>query len=248
MSWALCLFLVLGCSTTKIEKKELGAFKTKEEALQKLFYQVVDKKGKIDFKHISKKPDSLETYLGIASEVTPRSNPNSFKNKNEVLAYYMNTYNALAMYHAATSGIKPKSLVKFFVLSKFQLGGENISLRNLENEWIRPLGEPRIHFALNCMVKSCPRLPQEVFKPLSLDKQLDRVTKEFINSDKHVRVNDRERKVELSQIFKWYEKDFLEKKESLIAYINDYRVKAIPMDYDVSFLNYDWDLNQKFEE
>lgn len=248
ISWGLCLFFILGCSTTKIEKKGLGSFKTKEDALQEAFHQVVDKKGRVDFGRISENPDSLEIYLGLASEVTPRSSPDNFKNKNDVLAYYINTYNALAMYHAGTSGIKPKSLVKFFVLSKFQLGGEGISLRNLENEWIRPLGEPRIHFALNCMVKSCPRLPREIFKPLSLEQQLNRVTKEFINSEKHVKVSANQRKVELSQIFKWYEKDFLEKKMSLIDYINEYRVEKIPTNYDVTFLDYDWALNQKVKE
>ena len=38
-----------------------------------------------------------------------------------------------------------------------------MSLYTLENDVIRPLGDERVHFALNCMVVSCPRLPRVAF-------------------------------------------------------------------------------------
>ena len=41
--------------------------------------------------------------------------------------------------------------IGFFALGKVQVGGEAISLYDYENKVIRPLGDARIHFALNCM-------------------------------------------------------------------------------------------------
>ena len=48
------------------------------------------------------------------------------------------------------------------------VGGKTISLYKLENDVIRPLGEERVHFALNCMVVSCPRLPRAAFSAAAL--------------------------------------------------------------------------------
>jgi hypothetical protein len=42
----------------------------------------------------------------------------------------------------------------FFYLRKFNVGGNAISL--CDNRIIRPIGDERVHFALNCMVVSCP--------------------------------------------------------------------------------------------
>ena len=45
---------------------------------------------------------------------------------------------------------------------------------------------------------------------------------------------------------KFYTKDYVAsgKKQDLIAYVNQYREDAIPADYKVKFLKYDWTINQ----
>jgi hypothetical protein len=63
----------------------------------------------------------------------------------------------------------------FFYLRTFTIGGKSISLYTFENDVIRPLGEERVHFALNCMVVSCPRLPRVAFSAAELDGQLDQL-------------------------------------------------------------------------
>jgi hypothetical protein len=44
-----------------------------------------------------------------------------------------------------------------FYLRTFTVGRKSISLYKFENDLIRPLGEERVHFALNCMVSSAAR-------------------------------------------------------------------------------------------
>jgi hypothetical protein len=212
----------------------------------------VDVQGRIDFWEVGGKPYAFHVFIRHIANVSPTKRPESFLTSEDKLSYYINAYNALAMY-----GIIQKNFpedfdglthrTKFFILSKYVMGGEKISLQELENEIIRPIGDPRIHFALNCMVKSCPRLPKEPFYSATLDEQLNAAAREFLNSPKHVQVDVDKKEVRLSSILKWYEEDFVnpEQASSLISYINRYRANKIPESYDVEFLDYDWTVNKK---
>src|SRR5206468_7312890 len=134
--------------------------------------------------------------------------------KDARLAYYINAYNALAMYNVLESGM-PKDLnavkVRFFYRNRLGIGGEQMSLYDLENKIIRPMGDPRVHFALNCMVRGCPRLPREPFEADKVDAQLDRQAKEFYNEKRNVDLQPDKQTVRLSQILQFYTEDFTKK-------------------------------------
>ena len=123
------------------------------------------------------------------------------------------------MYNAVRSGI-PEELdsrkVKFFYRDRFELSGRRISLYALENQVIRPLGDPRVHFALNCMARSCPRLPKEPFRAATLDADLDRLAREFLSDPRNAAVDPGARVVRLSEILKFYPEDFLKVAPSLV--------------------------------
>ena len=111
---------------------------------------------------------------------------------------------------------------------------------------IRPLGEARVHYALNCMVIDCPRLPQKVFVAETLERDLQTAAEEFFNKPKHIEVDESKMRVYLSGIMKFYTKDYVPsgKKQDLIAYVNQFREQQIPESYKVKFLDYDWTINQ----
>lgn len=199
----------------------------------------VNDRGQVDFAGIRREPDLLKRQV----EFVARTDPEVFKTREAWLAFHVNAYNALAMHHAAFSGIKPSSKVRFFFLSGHSIGGETYSLHAYENKVIRPAGEPRVHFALNCMVKDCPRLPREPFASARIEEQLDAAAREFCGSERRVRVDREKGAVRLSSILKWYKKDFLAKEPSLSAYVNRYRQDPVPLDFKIEFLPYDWTLN-----
>lgn len=212
----------------------------------------VDGQGRIDFQEVGAKPDAFHIFIRYIAQASPQNRLELFLKPEDKLAYYINAYNALAMYGVIQKNF-PKDFdglthrAKFFLLTKYVVGGERISLQKLENDVIRPLGDPRIHFALNCMVKSCPRLPQGPFFATTLDEQLNAAAREFLNSTKHVQVDIDKQEVRLSKILKWYEDDFVNPQQasSLISYINRYRREIIPETYDVEFLDYDWTVNNQ---
>ncbi len=204
----------------------------------------VDGRGRIDFDRVTREPADLHAYVAWAAANGPRSTPAAFPSKEDALAYHLNTYNALAMFNAVTNDVRPVDKIRFFFLTTLAIDGAPMSLYAYENDVIRPFGEPRIHFALNCMVRGCPRLPQEPYRAASLEKQLEEGAVLFLNEERNVQVDDGRKTVRLSSILKFYTEDFLAAEPSLIAYANRYRERKIPGDYRVEFIPYDWTLNR----
>ncbi|MEP7132426.1 MAG: DUF547 domain-containing protein [Acidobacteriota bacterium] len=208
----------------------------------------VDDTGRIDFAGVAKDRGDLDDYVAWIGRVSPANTPASFPTKESKLAYYLNAYNALAMYNVVESG-QPKDLnavkVRFFYRNKLAIGGEKMSLYDLENKIVRPMGDPRVHFALNCMVRACPRLPREPFRADQLDMELEATAQYFFNENRNVQVEPDKPTVRFSQILQFYTEDFLKKSPSLVAYANKYRETKIPEGSKVEFIPYDWTLNQR---
>ena len=161
------------------------------------------------------------------------------------LAHMVNAYNALSMYNVIASGIPPShdgfAKVKFFVLRKFVIGGTAMSLYDFENRIIRKLGEPRVHFALNCLAVSCPVLPRAVFTAERLNEELERETRGFFERDRNLRIDDAQRTVFFNEILKFYTEDFVPVHgNDLIVYAQRYTLQKIPVDYAIAFTPYDW--------
>jgi len=238
-----------GCAlNVPAPKTPVQAPEASERAWARVLDAWVDDRGRIDFAGIAKAPGDLDAYVAWVGAVSPESSPGSFPTAESRLAYWINAYNALAMYNAIQSGI-PRSLggtkFRFFYRDRLVLGGKRVSLYALENEVIRPLGDPRIHFALNCMVRGCPRLPRVPFEAARLDEQLDSAARLFFNEERNVALDPAAKAVRFNEILRFYTKDFLAKAESLIAYANLYRSEKIPADWKVRFIPYDWTLNRQ---
>ncbi|HEV8551825.1 MAG TPA: DUF547 domain-containing protein [Casimicrobiaceae bacterium] len=207
----------------------------------------VDDYGRVDFEGIAQAPADLDSAVAYIASTSPEANPSLFANREARLAYYINAYNALAMFNVVDSGI-PRSLAglqkfSFFWVKKFSIGGRSMSLYALENEVIRPLQEERVHFALNCMVVSCPRLPRAPFTTGNLDRELAAAAQLFFSEKRNLTIWSDAREIKVSEILKFYREDFLRTSPDLIAYINRHRETKIPQGYKVDFIDYDWTIN-----
>lgn len=209
----------------------------------------VSERGEVDFRALSRERGDLDAFVGYVARVSPRSAPDAFPSKDAKLAYYINAYNALAMYNVIDSDF-PKSLdgwrkMWFFGVKRFAVGGERMSLYALENDVIRPLGDERVHYALNCMVVSCPRLPRVAFTPEKIDRQLDDEARRFFVEARNLQVLADRKRVRMSALLKFYTEDFLAKSPTLIAYVNRYAPAGIAASFEVEFMDYDWTVNDQ---
>jgi hypothetical protein len=166
--------------------------------------------------------------------------------ENELKAFYINAYNIIVI-HQITKYFPLKSALDrngFFDKVKHGVAGENITLDQIEKvKVIIKYKDPLVHFAFSCAAIGCPELANFAFMPAQVDEQLKARVKNSVNNPDFIKVDDAKKEVNLSMILKWYEKDFLLKSESVIAYINQYRTTKIPANYTVNFYSYDWTLN-----
>lgn len=243
---ALVGLLICGCATA-VRAPNVAPVSAGEarDAWAQVLLDSVDERGQIDFAGLARQPEALEHWVAYIATVSPKTDPDRYPTVNDRLAYYIDAYNALAMYGVFNSGVLPEQKIRFFLLRRYTIGGERMSLYTLENDVIRAYREPRIHFALNCMSFSCPRLPRETWQGATLDAQLQAAAVEFFASERHLRVDDDARTAQLSEILQFYEEDFVAEGTSLIDYVNRYRSPPIPADYSIDFIPYDWSLNQQ---
>ncbi|MDP1773540.1 MAG: DUF547 domain-containing protein [Methylobacter sp.] len=171
-------------------------------------------------------------------------------NREEKLAFYINAYNILALKmvldHWPVDSIKDAGNLLSPVWKKTAgvIGGQEVSLDAIENEVLRPMGEPRIHFAIVCASVSCPDLRTEPYTADKLNAQLDDQVNSFLgNTQKGL--NDDGKIIHVSKIFDWFEKDF-KAVGGIEAFIRQHRIglsiSAIKAD-----IEYDWSLNSAGE-
>jgi hypothetical protein len=140
----------------------------------------------------------------------------------------------------------------------FQLLGRDMHLDYLEHTLIRDpvrFGEPRIHFAVNCASIGCPALRDEPFLAERLELQLEDSTRRFLRDSSRNRWRDG--RLQVSRIFDWYREDFERGSRgaaSLAGFLARYgqslglddsdRRRLRAGEIPVSFLDYDWALNE----
>ena len=244
--WFLAGAVLAGCAQL-VPAPEGAAFSDRaaaEAAWARVLERRVDDRGRVDFEGLERDRADLDRFVSWVYAIGPNNRPELFGSRAEVLAYHLNAYNALAMYSVLAAGL-PRSLseyglIRFFYLRRVAIGGEAMSLYRYENEVIRPLGDERVHFALNCMAASCPRLPRKPFRASTLDAALAEETRRFLDEPRNVALDAARCKVGLSEIFNFYPEDFLAKAPSLIAYVNLHRSMPVPARCDVEFIGYDW--------
>ncbi|SHJ07223.1 DUF547 domain-containing protein [Pseudozobellia thermophila] len=202
-----------------------------------LLKKYVDDNGQVDYKGFLKDKEQLNDYLTALSKQVPSNN----WSVQEQLAYYINLYNAqtvaLILRHYPLRSIK--DIDGPWTTDFVKIGDKELSLGALEHSILRKMNEPRIHFAINCASASCPKLLNEAFVPEKLEKQLEEVTRGFINSENNTITRDN---LELSRIFKWYKGDFANGK--LVSYINPYTEIEIAPKAKIKYKEYDWSLNE----
>lgn len=204
----------------------------------------ISSSGKVNYAGFVKDKAELEKYI---KELQSYYKDLNSWGRNKRLAYWINVYNAVTV-KLITDNYPVKSITdlkggKPWDAKLIQLGGVSYTLNVIENKIIRPkFNEPRIHFAVNCAAKSCPKILNRAWTEDNLQRYLTKQTKAFLaNSSQNTLEAD---KVKLSKIFDWYKVDFGTSNEKIIQFINKYSSTTVNENATVSYNEYDWSLNK----
>ena len=216
-----------------------------DAAWARTLQRFVNERGEVDFSALASDRSELDAYVRhVAATPLDAAAP-----VPQQLAQMINAYNALSMFNVLQSGVPEThaglNKLHFFVLRKLEIGGQAMSLRSFENDVIRPLarsvGDPRIHFALNCSARACPVLPRTPFTAAGLDAELERETLAFFARPQNFRIDDANQTVWLSELLDFYPEDFVPRPAtSLLDYAQRYAPQRAPPGYSVRFTPYDW--------
>lgn len=178
--------------------------------------------------------------------------------QRDLKAYWINVYNAVTLQavlerfplRSIRDAARAGETFNVWDDYPFRNGGRTWSLNQIEHELLRPMGDPRIHAAVNCASLGCPPLRREAFVAARLDEQLDDQTRAWLNDPaRGVRVRDG--LVALSELFSWFGDDFAPDPAGRLRWISRYlrdpamreavsrrgaRLESIP---------WDWGLNQR---
>ncbi len=207
----------------------------------------VDAQGRVDYDGLRADRDALDRYVALLAAAGPSTHPHMFATRDDRLAYAINAYNALVLFNVierpALSSVNDVRN-DFFYFTRFPLDGEVTSLYDLENEIRAEFGDPRIHFALNCASRGCPRLPTAPFEGPVLQRQLTAEETRFLREERNVAVDDGV--IVLSEIFDWFGEDFA---GGPVDWIRSRTLNStLPADAPVRFRPWDWRLNAQVSD
>ncbi|ESR24631.1 DUF547 domain-containing protein [Lutibaculum baratangense] len=198
----------------------------------------------VDYRAWASDPRHVE-----ARQILLSSDPATGPAGNDRLAYWINAYNFLTIDLIVGSGEQRsiKNLGNLIQTAwqrhKWAIAGREYSLDDIEHGIIRPMGDARIHFAINCAAISCPDLRTEAYRGDRLDEQLDdQVAATLANPSKGLR-RETAGVVEVSKVMDWFSEDFSQ--GDLRVWLTREAGVRLPPDVEIRFLGYDWTLNSR---
>ncbi len=204
--------------------------------------------GVVDYQGFKKEEKKLDAYLDVLAAVDPET-----LSRDDRFAFYINAYNAwtIKLILSGYPGVESiKDLGSFFrspwKKKICRINGKMLSLDEIEHDILRPeFKDPRVHFAVNCASKGCPKLISAPYEGNRLELQLNDVTQAFINNRDRNYIDGTT--LYVSSIFKWFAEDFDHDIPAFFKkYADDELKKQLLQksgDIKVKYLDYDWSLN-----
>ncbi len=207
------------------------------------------KGARVDYQETAKHRAVLDAYLaGVAKANLTKAS------KKEKLAFYINAYNVSTLTQVldriigkAAKGRDYKGVLAvkgFFDNKSVLVSGVLMSLNELEAKG-RALGDPRIHFAVNCASVSCPALMNRPWRVATLEEDLEQATRKHFATKEGLVLDGGI--VKVTQLQNWYAKDF-GGKDGALRFARRYAPAAARSALESGidgYLTYNWNLNKK---
>ncbi len=242
-----------------------GAFDQTHAALDSLLARHVVA-GWVDYRSLQSDRPQLQAYLRTLGDL-PEKEFGAFTPAQQ-LALLINAYNVFTL-ELVLDRYPLKSIRDVpgaWDGLRWRLLGKQVTLNDIEHERIRKrFDDARVHCALVCASRGCPRLLAAAYRGDRLDAQLDHASQIYVRDAAVNRLDRKARVLRVSKIFEWYRHDFVARwgetavppgsersgaHRSIIGFFRDY-LPAEDADYlgdhpvKIEYNDYDWGLNDR---
>lgn len=229
----------------QISTEENTSLSINHNQFDALLKKYVASNGVVNYTGFKNQKAELQSYLKYLSSIKISS-----LSKNEQLAFWINAYNAATIdqilrNYPVSSILKIDGGKVWDQTLPYRFNNESLSLNDIEKKKLlgNDLFDARVHFALNCAAKSCPPLINRAYTATNVQDYLTLNTKAAL-ANKNYNVVDA-KNTSLSKLFDWYKADFVNAEGSVVNFVNKYSAKKISDKTQISYLEYNWDLNGK---
>ena len=222
---------------------------------------------RVDYAKLAGDDAGLRSYLARLAATDPAAVAGA--PDDDRLAFWINAYNACMLKRViehypirkagglqriknAAAGRPDNSVWQIgnvFTGDHCAVAGEERSQDEIEHEIIRPMGDPRIHLAVNCAAVSCPPLTARAYEGETLEEQLEERVRSFMSDPAHfgVATEGGRRTVRVNKVLDWFKEDF-GGHEGIRAFLAGYadgshREALTDSGTKLEFFDYDWTLN-----
>ena len=226
-----------------------GIVETRFEGKYGKFYQ-----NSFEYNLIYKKKNQLKKVRALMKEqmnLLKKVKPPSIKKgeRKELLAFWINVYNFYTL-HQIMKAYPIKSMKQVgWKKKECYVGGKRYSLDHVEHKILRPMGDARIHFAINCAAVSCPSLGKKPFMAKDVYQRMDALVRNSLKSPLHLWVDSKQKNEKIvirgTKLFDWFGVDFKTKPyHGPLSFVQLYGPKEV-RDFMVlqADLHYDWNMN-----
>lgn len=183
--------------------------------------------------------------------------------RETALAFWLNLYNAAAQDVLTADPECYASRWRFFRKNVVTIGGESLSLDDVEHGVLRAsrskygfgylprlassrferrIGletvDPRIHFALNCGAESCPAI--RTYDPTTIDEQLATATAAYLDRTAEYDADDGV--VRVPRVCLWFYRDF-GRKPGVLRLLRQHGILPTEKTPSIRFESFDWSLH-----
>ena len=233
-------FIILVLSFSTVSAQTIDTF---FEQTDEFLKKNVDLNGKINYASLKKSPGGLLYILDNATNLNT-----NFEDKNTAKAFWINMYN-LQVIKGVLDGYHVKSVNEipgFFKEKTFVINKKNITLFDIETIILPEIQKDAcIHFVLFTASNGGVVLMNGAFLPKTVNDQIKQQTKLFINNKNIVKIDTKNKLLDLPKIFEWYNSEFVSYFGNEIDFLNIFLDKKLENNLVIRTYNFDWSLNEK---
>lgn len=218
-------------------------------AFDRLLQKYVDDRGLVAYGKWKENAGDVAALDAYLAQLAPA--PGKKAKGVDLAASVINAYNATGI-RFIIEHYPLKSIRDFadaFSARTHLIGGEKVSLDDIENGTARPLIGWKAHAGLVCCAKSCPPLRRTAFTAANLDQLIGEAYRDWLARPDLNQFLPDKNLVKISSIFNWFKDDFEKAggvKKILAQYApEEFRQFLKRGDYAIEYLDYNWALNDQ---